>query len=93
MPGVATVASVAEMTLVPAATPVASPFVAASSEIAATVVVAEIQVAMAVTSTFGEPSLIVPIATNCSVCVFAIVGFAGVTVTAVTTAAVTVSVK
>jgi hypothetical protein len=80
-------AETALITLVPAATPVANP----PAVIVATVVVTELQVAVPVKFCV-ELSENVPVAVNCSVVVFAIEGFAGVTAMDTSVATVTVRV-
>ncbi|HXO06277.1 MAG TPA: hypothetical protein VN884_11680 [Candidatus Sulfotelmatobacter sp.] len=78
---------VALIALVPAATPVASP----PAVIVATVVVEELHVAVLVKFCV-ELSENVPVAVNCSVALFAMEGFAGVTAIDTSVGAVTVSV-
>ena len=81
----------AEMTVVPAATLVASPTEPAAFEIVAVAVVADAHVAVAVRFCVVA-SLYVPVATNCCVVPFAIDGVAGVTAIDTSVAAVTVSI-
>jgi hypothetical protein len=80
----------AVISVVPAATPVASPCVPAELEIVAVAPTLEVQDATVVMS-WVEPSLNKHVATNCSVVPFAICGLVGVSVIVLHVAFVTVS--